>query len=83
MMQPRLLMVEGEAPLVALLRYNLEKAGFAVGAAGDGDEALTLCAEAAPDLVVLDWMLPSLSGIEVCRRLRDATRKAATCRSSC
>jgi len=67
---PRILVVDDEAPIVALLRYNFEKAGYAVDEAGDGQEALTLCAERAPDLVVLDWMLPSVSGVEVCRRLR-------------
>jgi two-component system phosphate regulon response regulator PhoB len=69
-MTPRVLVVDDEAPIVALLRYNLEKAGFDVDEAADGQEALVLCAERAPDLVVLDWMLPSVSGVEVCRRLR-------------
>ncbi len=69
-MTPRVLVVDDEAPIVALLRYNLEKAGFLVDEAGDGQEALLKCREQVPDLVVLDWMLPSVSGIEVCRRLR-------------
>ncbi|MGH6717969.1 MAG: phosphate regulon transcriptional regulator PhoB [Alphaproteobacteria bacterium] len=69
-MTPRVLVVDDEAPIVALLRYNLEKAGFDVDEARDGEEALTLCAERAPDLIVLDWMLPAVSGVEVCRRLR-------------
>jgi two-component system phosphate regulon response regulator PhoB len=69
-MTPRVLIVDDEAPILALLRYNLEKAGFEVDEAGDGQEALVKCSERAPDLVVLDWMLPSVSGVEVCRRLR-------------
>ena len=69
-MNPLVLIVEDEAPLVTLLRYNLEKAGFRVAEAVDGDEALTMVEEEAPDLIVLDWMLPMVSGIEVCRRLR-------------
>ncbi|RMD61551.1 MAG: phosphate regulon transcriptional regulatory protein PhoB [Alphaproteobacteria bacterium] len=67
---PRILVVEDEAALVTLLRYNLEREGFAVSEAGDGEEALIRAKEEAPDLVILDWMLPVLSGIEVCRRLR-------------
>jgi two-component system phosphate regulon response regulator PhoB len=59
-----------EAPLVTLLRYNLEKEGFSVCEAGDGEEALVQIAERKPDLVLLDWMLPLVSGIEVCRRIR-------------
>jgi two-component system phosphate regulon response regulator PhoB len=69
-MNPLVLIVEDEAPLITLLRYNLEKAGFRVAEAVDGEEALTLVDEEAPDLIVLDWMLPMVSGIEVCRRLR-------------
>jgi len=73
--RPLILIVEDEAPLATMLRYNLEKEGYRVCEAGDGEEALTLVAERKPDLVLLDWMLPSLSGIEVCRQLR---RKPAT-----
>lgn len=73
--KPLILVVEDEAPLVTLLRYNLEKSGFRVEDVGDGTEALTRIAESAPDLVLLDWMLPTMSGIEVCRQLR---RKPAT-----
>lgn len=69
-MQPQVLIVEDEAALVTLLRYNLEREGFQVSEAGDGEEALLRAVEAPPDLVILDWMLPRLSGIEVCRRLR-------------
>ncbi len=67
---PLVLVVEDEPPQVEILRYNLEKAGFRVAVAGDGEEALLLAAEEPPDVVILDWMLPELSGIEVCRRLR-------------
>ncbi len=73
--KPTILIVEDEAPLVTLLRYNLEKQGFRVEDVGDGGEALNRVTEAAPDLVLLDWMLPTLSGIEVCRQLR---RRPAT-----
>ncbi|CAA7614719.1 phosphate regulon transcriptional regulator PhoB [Magnetospirillum sp. UT-4] len=69
-MKPLILIVEDEAALVTMLRYNLEKEGYRVCEAGDGEEALHVVSERKPDLVVLDWMLPSLSGIEVCRQLR-------------
>ena len=68
--KPTVLVVEDEAPLLTLLRYNLEKQGFRVDEAADGEEALLRVAENRPDLVLLDWMLPALSGIEVCRQLR-------------
>jgi two-component system phosphate regulon response regulator PhoB len=68
--EPHVLVVEDEASLATLLRYNLEREGYRVFTARDGEEALLLAEEAKPDLVVLDWMLPELSGIEVCRRLR-------------
>jgi len=70
--KPLVLVVEDEAPLVTLLRYNLEKEGFAVAEASDGEEALLRIAEQKPDAVLLDWMLPLLSGIEVCRQIRRA-----------
>ena len=65
-----ILIVEDEEPLRVLLRYNLEAEGFEVSATADGDEVETLVAEKIPDLILLDWMLPGLSGIEICRRLR-------------
>ena len=68
--KPLILIVEDEVPLVTMLRYNLEKQGYRVDEASDGQEALTRIAEARPDLVLLDWMLPTLSGIEVCRQIR-------------
>ena len=64
-MSPRILIVEDEEPLTTLLRYNLEAEGYDVDAAARGDEAEVKLAESAPDLVVLDWMLPGLSGIEL------------------
>jgi two-component system phosphate regulon response regulator PhoB len=69
-MRPRILVVEDEASLQELLAYNLERAGFAVEQAYDADEARTLIAEQTPDLVLLDWMLPYMSGLELCRQLR-------------
>ena len=69
-MTPTVLVVEDEDALATLLQYNLEKEGYRVIQAGDGEEALILVQEELPDLVVLDWMLPKVSGIEVCRRLR-------------
>ncbi|MEM7124081.1 MAG: phosphate regulon transcriptional regulator PhoB [Pseudomonadota bacterium] len=69
-MDATILVVDDEAPILALLRYNLDKAGYRVVEATDGQEALTLIREQSPDLVVLDWMLPSISGIEVCRQVR-------------
>lgn len=69
-MQPHVLVVEDEDALAELLQYNLKKEGFRVSVAADGEEAMMLVEERQPDVVVLDWMLPKISGIEVCRRLR-------------
>ncbi|HEX5265046.1 MAG TPA: phosphate regulon transcriptional regulator PhoB [Phenylobacterium sp.] len=69
-MTPYVLVVEDEDSLATLLQYNLQKEGYDVAMAGDGEEALLLVDERLPDLIVLDWMLPKVSGIEVCRRLR-------------
>ena len=66
----RILIVEDEEPLTLLLRYNLESEGYQVDAVARGDDADTRLKESVPDLIVLDWMLPGLSGIELCRRLR-------------
>ena len=71
--RPHILIVEDETPLMTMLRYNLESDGFRVSEAVDGEEALLLVAEEPPELILLDWMLPSLSGIEVCRRIRRST----------
>ena len=69
-MKPRVLVVEDERALVSMLRYNLEREGFAVEEAADGEEALLRLAESLPDAVLLDWMLPQVSGLEICRQIR-------------
>lgn len=69
-MTPYVLVVEDEDALATLLDYNLEKEGFRVERAADGEEALLKVAEEAPDLILLDWMLPKVSGVEVCRQVR-------------
>lgn len=74
-MSAHILIVEDEAALVELLRYNLEKEGYRVTVAADGEDGLSAVEESKPDLVILDWMLPLVSGLEVCRQLR---RKPAT-----
>jgi two-component system, OmpR family, phosphate regulon response regulator PhoB len=68
--KPLVLIVEDEADLVTLLKYNLEKENFRTLSAGDGEEALLLASEQVPNLVLLDWMLPLMSGLEVCRQMR-------------
>ena len=73
--RPYALIVEDETALVELIRYNLIKEGYEVAIAMDGEEALLLIDERQPDIVLLDWMLPKLAGIEVARRLRS---KAST-----
>lgn len=69
-MAPRILIVEDEEALAILLRYNLTAEGYEVEHVARGDEADLRLRESVPDLVILDWMLPALSGIEICRRLR-------------
>ncbi|MBX3512082.1 MAG: phosphate regulon transcriptional regulator PhoB [Xanthobacteraceae bacterium] len=69
-MKPKVLVVEDEEALAVLLRYNLESEGYDVETVNRGDEAEIRLKENLPDIVVLDWMLPGLSGIELCRRLR-------------
>ncbi|MDJ1158015.1 phosphate regulon transcriptional regulator PhoB [Chelatococcus sp. SYSU_G07232] len=69
-MGTRILIVEDEEPLTLLLRYNLEAEGYEVDSVARGDEAEIRLREQVPDLVLLDWMLPGLSGIELCRRVR-------------
>ena len=68
--QPVVLVVEDEHAQREVLSYNLEAEGFRVAKAANGEEALLLVEEEAPDLIVLDWMLPNVSGIEVCRRIK-------------
>ncbi len=70
MTRPNVLVVEDEAALLTLLRYNLEKEGFTVAEARDGEEALLHLKEQVPDAVLLDWMLPRISGLELCRQIR-------------
>ncbi|WP_420863579.1 phosphate regulon transcriptional regulator PhoB [Algirhabdus cladophorae] len=74
-LKPAVLVVEDEPSQREILTYNLQAEGFAVRTAHDGEEALLCVAEAAPDLILLDWMLPIVSGIEVCRQLKS---RAAT-----
>jgi len=69
-MAQTVLVVDDEKDIVELIRYNLAQAGYRVVTAGDGQQALDLARRDRPDLVVLDLMLPALSGLEVCRRLR-------------
>ena len=69
-MKPRVLLIEDDPSLTELIRYNLEHEGFEMACSADGEEGLTWATETPPDIVLLDWMLPNLSGIEICRRLR-------------
>jgi two-component system, OmpR family, phosphate regulon response regulator PhoB len=69
-METSVLIVEDEAAIVTMLRYNLEREGFRVYTTGDGDEAITMVKEYKPDIIVLDWMLPSKTGVEICKELR-------------
>jgi two-component system phosphate regulon response regulator PhoB len=69
-METSVLIVEDEEAIVTMLRYNLEKEGYKVYSTDDGEEALVMVKENRPDVIVLDWMLPSMSGIEVCEALR-------------
>lgn len=73
-----ILIVEDEADLSELMRYNLEAEGFRVVSAESGDEAVERIREGVPDLILLDWMLPGLSGIELCRRWRSREETART-----
>ena len=68
--KPLVMVVEDDAAIATMLRYNLEKHGYRVEEAVDGQEAILRIAETQPDLVLLDWMLPVMSGIEVCRQIR-------------
>ncbi len=77
-MKPLVLIVEDEPPLVEVLRYNFQSAGFDTLTTMDGEEALIMVDEESPDLIVLDWMLPGLSGIEVCRMIRERRKTRAT-----
>jgi len=68
--QPLILIVEDEEAIATLLRYNLEREGFKVAVARDGEEGLAALAEHRPDLAIVDWMLPYVSGLELCRQIR-------------
>lgn len=68
--RPMVLVVEDEPAQREILRYNLEAEGFEVVSASNGEEALARVSEALPDLILLDWMMPHVSGLEVCRRLK-------------
>ena len=68
--RPTVLVVEDEPAQREILTYNLESEGFRVSTADNGEDALMMVAEEMPDLIVLDWMLPNVSGIEICRRLK-------------
>jgi two-component system phosphate regulon response regulator PhoB len=70
MVPKRLLLVEDDRSLAELIAFHFDRAGYAVTRTGDGEEALILAEEVKPDLVLLDWMIEGISGIEVCRRLR-------------
>jgi two-component system, OmpR family, phosphate regulon response regulator PhoB len=65
------LVVEDDEAIVTLLKYNIEKAGYIFRCTGNGDEALIMIDEERPDIILLDWMLPGISGIEVCKRLKN------------
>ena len=80
-MAPRVLVVEDDAAIAELVRYNLEAEGLRSTIAATGEEAELQVAEDRFDLIVLDWMLPGLSGIELCRRLRRRDDAAQPCRS--
>lgn len=74
----RILIVEDDPSLVELLRYNLETEGYDVSVARDGEDGLEAIDTQDPDLVVLDWMLPNMSGIEICRQMRQRTATRST-----
>ncbi|MDJ0919663.1 MAG: phosphate regulon transcriptional regulator PhoB [Henriciella sp.] len=75
-MKPFIVIAEDEASVSELLRYNLEAHGYETATATDGDEAMLLLDERTPDLMLLDWMLPKVSGIEICRRVRSRQETA-------
>jgi two-component system, OmpR family, phosphate regulon response regulator PhoB len=78
MTKPKLLIIEDERTLQEVLKYNLEKEGFAVSVAADGQDGLRRVAAEQPDVVVLDLMLPLIDGLEVCRQIRSSPRTQAT-----
>lgn len=76
--QPLVLVVEDEPAQLEVLSYNLSSEGFRLATAKDGDEALLVVEEQSPDLIILDWMLPNMSGIEVCRQLKSRNTTRST-----
>jgi len=77
-MKPNVLIAEDEDALATLLEYNFTKEGYDVTVANDGEDALLQASERTPDLILMDWMMPKLSGIEVCRRLRRRSETRTT-----
>ncbi len=77
-MKPNVLIAEDEDALATLLEYNFTKEGYDVTVANDGEEALLQASERTPDLILMDWMMPKLSGVEVCRRLRRRSETRTT-----
>ncbi len=75
-MKPFIVIAEDESSVSELLKYNLESEGYETATANDGDEAMLLLDERIPDLMLLDWMLPKVSGIEICRRVRSRQETA-------
>lgn len=69
-LHPNVLIVEDEVSIVTMLEYNLEKEGYKVRSTNDGEEAILMIEESKPDIILLDWMLPSISGIEICKMIR-------------
>ncbi|WP_308910027.1 phosphate regulon transcriptional regulator PhoB [Pseudokordiimonas caeni] len=77
-MKTKILLIEDDENISELVKYNLTRAEFSVITAADGEEGLLLATEESPDLILLDWMLPNLSGLEICRRLRRNNSTAHT-----
>ena len=77
-MKPYVLVIEDEDAILTLLEYNLQKEGYDVSLAADGEMGLLMAAERTPDFIICDWMMPKLSGVEVCRRLRRKDKTRAT-----
>jgi len=76
--KPYVLVIEDEDAILTLLEYNLQKEGYDVSLAADGEMGLLMAAERTPDFIICDWMMPKLSGVEVCRRLRRKDKTRAT-----
>jgi two-component system phosphate regulon response regulator PhoB len=77
-MKPYVLVVEDEEAILTLLEYNFEKEGYEVGLASDGEMGLLMAKERTPDFIVCDWMMPKLSGVQLCRQLRKHPQTRAT-----